>query len=87
MFTELKDLNPLKNYNENQEASYNLKLGFALSNRPHFNSAYSLRMPFSTDIAVFPNTSSPDSRKYFNAMNVCDFSKFQFHGLLGQSKC
>ena len=52
MFTVLKDLNPFKTYNKNQEASYNFKLGFALSNRPHFNSVYLVRMPFLNGIAV-----------------------------------
>ena len=39
IFTVFKDLNLFKNHIENQEASYNFKLSFALSNRPHFNSA------------------------------------------------
>ena len=52
IFTALKVLNPLKKYNKNQEASYNFKLGFALSNRPHFNSVYLVRVPFLNGIAV-----------------------------------
>ena len=52
IFTTLKVLNPFKKYNKNQEASYNFKLGFALSNRPHFNSVYLVRVPFLTGIAV-----------------------------------
>ena len=40
IFTALKDLNFLKKYTKNQKASYNFKLGFALSNRPYFNSVY-----------------------------------------------
>ena len=39
-FSSLKDLNLLKKYTKNQEASYNLRLGFALSNRPHLHRAY-----------------------------------------------
>ena len=53
IFTALKVLNPLKKYNKNQEASYNFKLGFALSNIPHFNSVYLVGVPFLTGIAVF----------------------------------
>ena len=52
IFTALKVLNPFKKYNKNQEASYNFKLGFALSNRPHFNSVYLVRVPFLNGIAV-----------------------------------
>ena len=52
IFTVLKFLNPLKRYFKNQEASYNFKLGFVLSNRPYFNSAYLVRVPFLTNIAV-----------------------------------
>ena len=53
IFTTLKVLNPFKMYKKNQEASYNFKLGFALSNRPHFNSVYLVRVPFLNGIAVF----------------------------------
>ena len=49
----MKDLNLLKKYIKNQEASYNFKLGFALSNRPHFNSVYLVRVPFLNGIAVY----------------------------------
>ena len=55
IFTALKVLNPLKRYFKHQEASYNFKLGFALSNRPHFNSVYLVRVPFLTGIAVCAN--------------------------------
>ena len=48
----MKDLNRFKKYTKNQEASYNFKLGFALSIRPHFNSVYLVRVPFLTGIAV-----------------------------------
>ena len=48
----MKDLNPLKMYIKNQEASYSFMLGFALSNRPHFNSVYLVRVPFLNGIAV-----------------------------------
>ena len=40
IFTALRILNPFYKHNKNQEASNNFKLGFALSNRPHFNSVY-----------------------------------------------
>ena len=59
IFTALKVLNPLKKYNKNQEASYNFKLGFALSNRPHFNSVYLVRVPFLTGIAVYNSRYMP----------------------------
>ena len=39
IFEVSKDLNLLKKHTKNQEASYNFRLGLALSNRPHFNSA------------------------------------------------
>ena len=35
LFTQLKDLSLLEKYTKNQGASYNFRLGFALSNRPH----------------------------------------------------
>ena len=40
IFTVLRDLNPLKEYTKNQEASYNFRLGFALSKGPHLQRAY-----------------------------------------------
>ena len=40
IFTVFKDLNLLKKYIKNQEASYDFRLGFALSNRPHLHRAY-----------------------------------------------
>ena len=52
IFTVLKDLNPFEKYTKNQKASYNFKLGFALSKRPHFNRVYLVRVPFLTGIAV-----------------------------------
>ena len=52
-FFALKDLNLLKRYIQYQETSYNFRLGFALSNRPHFNSTHLLRVPFSSSIAVY----------------------------------
>ena len=52
IFTASKFLNPLKKYNKNQEASYNFKLDFALSNRPHFNSVYLVRVPILTGIFI-----------------------------------
>ena len=35
-----KDVNLLNKCLKNQEASYNFRLGFALSNRPHLHRAY-----------------------------------------------
>ena len=52
-FSALKDLNRLKKYTKYQETSYNFKLSFAPSNRPHFISVYLVQMPFLTGIAVF----------------------------------
>ena len=49
----MKDLILFQKYKKNQEASYNFKLDFDLSNRPHFNSVYLVRVPFLTGIAVF----------------------------------
>ena len=40
ILTVLKDQNLLKMYTTNQEASYNFRLGFALSNTPHLHRAY-----------------------------------------------
>ena len=40
IFTVLKVLNSLKKYVKNQEASYNFRLGIALSNRPHLHRAH-----------------------------------------------
>ena len=58
-FLALKDPNLLKKYTKNQEGSYNFRLGFALSNRPYFNSFSLLRVPFSSDIAVFGCVHNP----------------------------
>ena len=52
IFTALKVLNLFKKYTKYQETSYNFSLGFVLSNRPHFNSAYLLWVPFLSGIAV-----------------------------------
>ena len=52
-YTVLKDLNLFKKYTKNQETSHNFKLGLTLSNRPHFNSVYLVRVPFLTGIAVY----------------------------------
>ena len=40
VLTALKDLNLLKKYTENQEASNNFRIGFAISKRPHLHRAY-----------------------------------------------
>ena len=47
-FSELKDLNPFKTVSKVQEASSILRMGFALSKYPHFNSTYLVRVPFVT---------------------------------------
>ena len=51
-FSVLKDLNPFKTVSKVQEASIILRVGFALSKWPHFNSIYLVRVPFLTGIAV-----------------------------------
>ena len=52
-FFSIERSKPFKKYTKNQEASYNFKLGLALSNRPHFNSVYLASVPFLTGIAVY----------------------------------
>ena len=54
-FLALKDLNLLKKYVKNQEDSYNFKLGFALSNRPHLHRAYIVTVYDQNFIAVPQN--------------------------------
>ena len=51
-FSALKDLSLLKKCNKYQETSDNFRLGFAMSNRPHFNSVCLVRVPSLTGIAV-----------------------------------
>ena len=51
-FSALKDLNLFQTVSKVQEASSILRVGFALSKWPHFNSAYLLRVPYSSGIAV-----------------------------------
>ena len=52
-FLALKDLNPFKTVSKVQKTSSILRVGFALSKWPHFNSAYLLRVPYSSGIAVY----------------------------------
>ena len=52
-FSALKDLNLLKKYTKNQEDSYNFRLGFALSNRPHLHRAYVVTIYNQNFIAVY----------------------------------
>ena len=61
----MKDLNLFKKYTKNQEVSYNFKLGFVLSNRPHFNSVYLVRVPFLTGIAVHKISKMDVEMNYF----------------------
>ena len=42
-------------YNKNQEASYNFRLGFALSKRSHLHRAYLVTVCNQTFIAVYDN--------------------------------
>ena len=49
----MKDLDFLKKYTKNQEVSYNLRLGFAPSNRPHLHRAYEVTVCNQNFIAVF----------------------------------
>ena len=55
-FSALKDLNPFRTVSKAQEASNILRVGFALSKWPHFNSIYLVRVPFLTGIAVCLNS-------------------------------
>ena len=48
----MKDLNPFKTVLKVQGASSILRMGFALSKYPHFNSAYLVKVRFSLDLAV-----------------------------------
>ena len=49
----MKDLNLLKRYIKYQETSYNFRLGFALSNRPHLHRAYVVTVYNQNFIAVY----------------------------------
>ena len=40
IFRKLKDLNLFKKCTKNKAVSYNFRLNYVLSNRPHFNSAH-----------------------------------------------
>ena len=51
-FSALKISNPFKIVPKVQDASNILRVGFALSKWPHFNSTYLVRVPFLTGIAV-----------------------------------
>ena len=51
-FSAIKDLNCLKKYAKYQEASSILKMGFALSKRPHLHGAYVVTVPFILILAV-----------------------------------
>ena len=48
----MKDLNPFKAGLKVQGASSILRVGFTLSNYPHFNSVYLVKVRFSLDLAV-----------------------------------
>ena len=50
--TILKDLDPLKEYIENQEASNNFRLGFVCSKDPHINSSYQVKVRFLLELGV-----------------------------------
>ena len=60
MFTEFKDLNLLKKYTKNQEASNIFRIGFALSKRPHLFRAYLVTVSFPSFIAVHYNKTKED---------------------------
>ena len=49
----LKDLKPLKKCAKNEEASYNFRLVFALSNRAHFHGVYLVTVRFHLILSVF----------------------------------
>ena len=74
----MKNLNFFK-YTNYQETSYNFMLGFALSNRPHFNSVYVylVRVPSLTSIAVAPPVHMTfDMCKNKNNNYCCVFQRF-----------
>ena len=48
-------------YTKYQEASYNFRLGFALSNGPHLHRAYLVTVPFDLILAVCRGSSSYSS--------------------------
>ena len=48
----MKDLKIVKECTRNQEARYNFRLGFALSNRPHLHRASLVTVPFILILAV-----------------------------------
>ena len=51
-FLALKDLYSLKKYDKYQETSYNFRLGFALSKRPHLHRAYLVTVRFHLILSV-----------------------------------
>ena len=51
-FSTMKDLNLFKTVLKVQGASSILRMGFAMSKYPHFNSAYLVKVRFSLDLAV-----------------------------------
>ena len=54
----MKDLNPFKTVLKVQGASSILRMSFALSKYPHFNSTYVVKVRFSLDLAVRANFKS-----------------------------
>ena len=78
-FLALKDLNLLKECIRYQKTSYNFRLSFALSNRPHFNSTYLLRVPFSSGIAVY--STIRNAKEFWTVRQMDTFLKFDnfFH--------
>ena len=52
IFTASNNLKLLKKYIKNQEASYNFRLGFALSNRAHFHRVYLVTVRFHLILSV-----------------------------------
>ena len=52
----LKDLNLLKKYFKYQKTSYNFRLGFALSNRPHLHRTYLVTVYIRKFIGSFGNS-------------------------------
>ena len=66
-FSSLEDLNLFKKYIKNQEDSYNFRLGFALSNRPHLHRA--------SLVTVY-------NQKLYTTMNRDEFSNFFVYGMV-----
>ena len=68
-FSARKDLNPFTTVLKVQGASSILRVSFALSKYPHFNSAYLVKVRFSLDLAVSPYTRTFFARLAFISLS------------------